>query len=569
MSILTRIRCAGKLLLLAGAGAIAAAGATSAWAQPGGGGGQPPRCTIDSANPVSINAGESTVFQATITRDSPPYDVTWSYPGGDDQNADGNNNGQLYEVTGVAEPAVVATTPVFYNMSGQYIAVVTATGQNGRSCNQSVTVNVGGGGQNQPPVAVDDDYTVTDDQTLIVAAPGVLTNDTDDATPPALLTATLVQDASNGILNLNSDGSFSYTPSVTGPSADTFTYNATDDGNPSLTSNEATVNITIEAAGGVTARGDSYATPIGKALGVTATRVSGVLYNDFGGTPPLTVVGTLAGTGTEGGTYSLLADGSFDYSPPANAVDNQVDTFTYTVEDAVGEQATGTVTVQILSDQPDYKMTMNYELGMHCTGFEFAYCCVLPPYNSIVAQITKPQTGDANQAELFPRLLDATEDPATKDGLGRETVLRDLELDASGNFKRYQVKYFHDAQPRLEGQGAPQGSTLISDVEGNSMFYYDSVVDGAAVGANNELLYGSYADGVAGPVAYGVWQGDGSFLTPSTLGPGGVDNYANAWLNHFYIYADLEGTIPPGSNSQEENKNRLGVAGNVEYPKNV
>ena len=39
---------------------------------------------------------------------------------------------------------------------------------------------------------------------------------------------------------------------------------------------------------------------------------------------------------------------------------------------------------------------MNYELGMHCTGFEFAYCCVLPPYNSILAQVVKPQTpGDS------------------------------------------------------------------------------------------------------------------------------------------------------------------------------
>ena len=79
---------------------------------------------------------------------------------------------------------------------------------------------------------------------------------------------------------------------------------------------------------------------------------------------------------------------------------------------------------------------------------------------------------------------------------------------------------------------------------------------------NGELIYGSYADGGAGAVAYGVWQGDGDTTDPT-------DNYANAWLNHFYIYADLEGTIPPGSNSQEANKLRLGVTGQVEYPANV
>ena len=32
----------------------------------------------------------------------------------------------------------------------------------------------------------------------------------------------------------------------------------------------------------------------------------------------------------------------------------------------------------------DYRIMMNYELGMHCTGFDFEYCCILPPYNSIL-----------------------------------------------------------------------------------------------------------------------------------------------------------------------------------------
>ena len=43
------------------------------------------------------------------------------------------------------------------------------------------------------------------------------------------------------------------------------------------------------------------------------------------------------------------------------------------------------------TNQPkaDFVIPMNYELGMHCTGFEFAYCCVLPAYNSILAQVIK------------------------------------------------------------------------------------------------------------------------------------------------------------------------------------
>lgn len=57
----------------------------------------------------------------------------------------------------------------------------------------------------------------------------------------------------------------------------------------------------------------------------------------------------------------------------------------------------------------DYNITINYELGMHCTGFDFTYCCVLPPYNSIQSQVIKSSTG----ARKFPELLEAdSADPA-------------------------------------------------------------------------------------------------------------------------------------------------------------
>ena len=37
----------------------------------------------------------------------------------------------------------------------------------------------------------------------------------------------------------------------------------------------------------------------------------------------------------------------------------------------------------------EYNIFINYELGMHCVGFDIAYCCVIPPYNSIQAQAIK------------------------------------------------------------------------------------------------------------------------------------------------------------------------------------
>ena len=65
--------------------------------------------------------------------------------------------------------------------------------------------------------------------------------------------------------------------------------------------------------------------------------------------------------------------------------------------------------VNAFKPKNDYNITINYELGMHCTGFDFTYCCVLPPYNSIQSQVVKNATGPRK----FPELLEAdSADPA-------------------------------------------------------------------------------------------------------------------------------------------------------------
>jgi len=322
--------------------------------------------------------------------------------------------------------------------------------------------------------------------------------------------------------------------------------------------------------GPLVVRGDSYATPVGNPIAVTASRVSGVLYNDFGGAPPLTaslVTGPTRGTLT-GGTIN--ADGSFTYTPDATMIDNEIDQFTYQVTDALGNvSAPATVVLQTLSKQVDFKITMNYELGMHCTGFEFAYCCVLPPYNSILAQVIKPAQGDpatagGNFVDGFPRLLEGDPDTGL-DALDRETVVRDWD-HTTGEFKKYQLRYYHDAQPRQEGNTSkPNTSTLISAVEGNSLQYFNTVFDSAQPDpTTNALVYGPYNN------YENVVQGSG------VIGDVGTDNYANAWLNHFYIYVDPDNPTPAGPNLEghgntglEADKIRLGVAGQVAYPADV
>jgi choice-of-anchor B domain-containing protein len=93
---------------------------------------------------------------------------------------------------------------------------------------------------NQVPVAGDDVYTTTQKMALSVAAPGVLSNDTDGDGQP--LTAVLATGPSNDILSLNADGSFIYTPTVGFNGSDSFTYRATDGIN---SSNVATVIINV------------------------------------------------------------------------------------------------------------------------------------------------------------------------------------------------------------------------------------------------------------------------------------------------------------------------------------
>lgn len=63
---------------------------------------------------------------------------------------------------------------------------------------------------NRPPVAVDDGYETRESEVLQLTAPGLLDNDSDPDSDA--LTATLVQDASNGTVDLRPDGSFTYTP---------------------------------------------------------------------------------------------------------------------------------------------------------------------------------------------------------------------------------------------------------------------------------------------------------------------------------------------------------------------
>ena len=92
---------------------------------------------------------------------------------------------------------------------------------------------------NSPPTANNDTYTVAAGAVLTVTAPGILANDTGGNGP---LRALLVSGASYGILNLSTNGGFSYQATNNYTGIDTFTYQATDG---QTTSAVATVSISV------------------------------------------------------------------------------------------------------------------------------------------------------------------------------------------------------------------------------------------------------------------------------------------------------------------------------------
>ncbi len=75
-----------------------------------------------------------------------------------------------------------------------------------------------------------------------------------------------------------------------------------------------------------------------------------------------------------------------------------------------------------------YNIFINYELGMHCVGFDVSYCCVIPPYNSIQAQVFK--TGEEGR---MPRLL------SPGDGLLLYYSVRDNSYSEGNKMKYWQI----------------------------------------------------------------------------------------------------------------------------------
>lgn len=116
----------------------------------------------------------------------------------------------------------------------------TYTINDGQGGSDTATVSVTVTNVNDAPIATGEGYVTNSNTALNVAVPGVLGNDSDIDGPS--LSAQLVSNVSHGTLSLQSNGSFTYTPTLDFEGADSFTYQAYDG---AAASNVVTVNITV------------------------------------------------------------------------------------------------------------------------------------------------------------------------------------------------------------------------------------------------------------------------------------------------------------------------------------
>ena len=178
---------------------------------------------------------------------------------------------------------------------------------------------------------------------LNIAAAGVLANDAD--VDGDTLTVSVVAGVAHGILALNPNGAFTYTPSLNYTGVDTFTYVATDG---VATSAVAQVTITVLPLNdGPVVVNDSYTTSEDAMLSVP---VSGVLGNDGdvdGDSLTVALVDNVAH-----GSLTLHANGAFSYTPSLNYTG--VDLFTYRATDGMATSALATVTITVtpVNDAP-------------------------------------------------------------------------------------------------------------------------------------------------------------------------------------------------------------------------
>lgn len=210
----------------------------------------------------------------------------------------------------------------------------------------TATVNITINPVNDAPVAADDSFVTNEDSILngnvLVNNGGGVDSDIDGDILSVV--SGIFATMQGGIIELQSDGSFSYTPTANFNGLDSFDYTI-QDGHGGV--DTGTVSITVNAVNDTpVAQDDSFSVNEDAILSrnVLADNGNGVDSDVENGN--LTVAATTLITAA-GGTVVLLANGDFTYAPAENF--NGTDSFTYSVSDPDGAQDTATVNITVTS----------------------------------------------------------------------------------------------------------------------------------------------------------------------------------------------------------------------------
>ncbi len=323
-----------------GGGTINASGLFTAGLVPGG-----PHTVTAASGAVSRDA------TVTILPNSVPVVANDGFSGNEDLAINGNVLSNDSDPEGDPMSAILVTNAahgsVSLNANGSftYAPVPNYFGPDGfnykvndgigdsASAVVSITVNP----VNDAPVAVNDTANGNEDSQL---AGNVLANDTD--IEGNALTAELIANVAHGVLVLNANGSFTYTPAQNYSGADSFIYRANDG---TANSNTATVTITVAAVNDPpVAVNDVF-------VGNEDVVFNGnVIANDSDVEGSSLTAALVANVSH--GTVTLNPNGTFSYTPAANYAG--ADSFTYRVNDGNADSNVATVTfdVQPVNDAP-------------------------------------------------------------------------------------------------------------------------------------------------------------------------------------------------------------------------
>jgi len=295
--------------------------------------------------------------------------------------------------------SIIVTTPIFgdlvFNADGSftYMPHLNYDGvdsfiykvYDGSAYSNTATVSISMVESNDAPVAFADAYSTSEDGTLtVLVAEGVLHNDTD--VDNTLLTAVLDSTTSHGTLTLNSDGSYTYTPTADWNGIDSFTYHAHDGMYDSAV---VTVTITVNAVNdnpialddSVLLNEDAQTFILETDLLVNDSDVDGLSLHIVDFSQPSH--GTLTFDGT-----------TFTYTPVANYFG--LDSFTYYLSDS--NEGTDTAVVNLtITPINDAPVGVN---DVYSTLEDTVLTSVLATQTSVLSNDSDPVEGSALSAVL-------------------------------------------------------------------------------------------------------------------------------------------------------------------------